>query len=60
MDDQSVWDKIIEGDVDALRILHDKYYFQMWLWASKYIRDESLAEELVSDCFIKFGTTAKT
>lgn len=53
MDDQSVWDKIVEGDVDALRILHDKYYSQMWLWASKYTRNESLAEELVSDCFIK-------
>jgi len=53
MDDQSVWNKIVEGDVDALRILHDKYYHPMWLWASKYTRNDSLAEELVSDCFIK-------
>jgi RNA polymerase sigma-70 factor (ECF subfamily) len=53
MDDQSVWNKIAEGDADALRILHNKYYHSMWLWTSKYIRNELLAEELVSDCFIK-------
>ncbi len=53
MDDQNIWSKIINGDVDALRILHDKYYYQMWLWASKYTRNEALAEELVSNCFIR-------
>jgi RNA polymerase sigma-70 factor (family 1) len=53
MDDQNIWGKIMNGDVDALRILHDKYYYQMWLWASKYTRNETLAEELVSDCFIR-------
>ena len=53
MDDQNIWGNVVNGDVDALRILHDKYYYQMWLWASKYTRDKTLAEELVSDCFIK-------
>lgn len=53
MDDQSAWRKIVDGDVEALRILHDKYYHPMWLWAVKYTRNKSLAEELVSDCFIK-------
>jgi len=53
MDDQDIWGKIVNGDVDALRILHDKYYYQMWLWACKYSRNETLAEELVSDCFIR-------
>jgi len=53
MDDQNIWCRIVNGDVDALRILHDKYYYPMWLWASKYSRNETLAEELVSDCFIR-------
>lgn len=53
MDDQNIWGKIENDDVDALRILHDKYYYPMWLWASKYTRNETLAEEFVSDCFIR-------
>jgi len=53
MDDQSIWSKIVSGDVVALRNLLDKYYYQLWLWASKYTCDEALAEELVADCFIK-------
>jgi RNA polymerase sigma-70 factor (ECF subfamily) len=53
MDDQNIWGKIVEGDVDALKVLHEKYYYQMWLWASKCTRNKTLAEELVSDCFIK-------
>jgi RNA polymerase sigma-70 factor (ECF subfamily) len=53
MDDQLIWGKIVNGDVVALRILHDKYYYQLWLWASKYTHNETLSEELVSDCFIK-------
>lgn len=53
MDDQSTWKKIVDGDVNALRQLHDRYYHGLWLWAVKNTRNESLAEELVSDCFIK-------
>jgi len=53
MTDQDIWGKIVNGDVGALRILHDKYYHPMWLWASKYAGNKTLAEELVSDCFIR-------
>lgn len=53
MDDQNIWSKIVEGDVNALKVLHEKYYYQMWLWASKCTRNKTQAEELVSDCFIK-------
>lgn len=59
MDDQQIWNKIINGDVDALRILHDKYYYQMWIWSSKYTRNQTLSEELVSDCFIKLWDRRK-
>ena len=52
-DDQSIWGKVVNGDVLAFRNLHSKYYYQLWLWASKCTHDEMLAEELVSDCFIK-------
>lgn len=53
MSDQQIWDKIVSGNVEALRLLHDKYYYRMWLWASKYTHSDVLAEELVSDCFLK-------
>ena len=53
MDDLSAWKKIADGDAKALRHLHDRYYHGLWLWAVKCTRNESLAEELVSDCFIK-------
>lgn len=52
-DDQLIWNKIVEGDVNALRQLHDKYYYQLLLWANKHVQGSDLAEELVSDCFIK-------
>lgn len=53
MSDVDIWGKIVAGDVTALRVLHDKYYHHLWLWISKYTRDKSLADELVSDCFIR-------
>lgn len=53
MNDVDIWGRIVTGDVTALRVLHDKYYPHLRLWISKYTRDKSLADELVSDCFIK-------
>ena len=52
MIDQQIWSKIVESDVSALSILHDKYYYQLWLYARQITKDESIADELVSDCFI--------
>ena len=51
--DQHIWEGIVGGDVNALRRLHDKYYNQLWLWARNFIHDKTVAEEIVSDCFIK-------
>lgn len=53
MSDLHIWGRIVAGDVAALRVLHDKYYHLLWLWISKYTQDQTLADELVSDCFIK-------
>lgn len=53
MGDQLIWDRIVSGDVVALRMLHDKYYHQLWLWANKFTLNGPQAEELVADCFIK-------
>ncbi|MDD4756160.1 MAG: sigma factor [Prolixibacteraceae bacterium] len=54
MEDTKLWENIRKGDKGALKILHKKYYHQMYLYTAKSTgSDASLAEELVSDCFIK-------
>ena len=54
MEDLDLWHKIKKGNKQALKKLHNKYYYQMCLFAIKSTNGNSgLAEELVSDCFIK-------
>lgn len=53
MNDQLIWSKITDNDVGALRVLHDKYYYLLWLCARKITLCDSIAEEIVSDCFIR-------
>lgn len=60
MGDQQIWDRIVSGDVVALRILHDKYYYQLWLYANNFTHDGPLAEELVADCFFKLWDRRKS
>jgi RNA polymerase sigma-70 factor (family 1) len=54
VEDSFLWKDIKRNDKKALRKLHEKYFYQMCLYASKTVHENSgLAEELVSDCFIK-------
>ncbi len=59
INDQHIWNGIVQGDVNSLRRLHDKYYHQLWLWACRYVQDKTVNEELVSDCFIKLWDNRK-
>ena len=52
-DDLTVWKNIRNGDTRALKVLHDRYYFQMYFYATKLYHNQSGLEEAVSDCFIK-------
>lgn len=61
MEDSAIWKEIKHNDKKALRKLHDRYFHQMYLYASKSTNgNEGLAEELVSDCFIKLWENRKT
>lgn len=51
--DQVVWENIRSGNVGSLRMLHDRYYFQLCQFANRFLKDMTVAEELVSDCFVK-------
>lgn len=54
MEDLDLWKNIKDGNKTALKKLHSKYFHQMCLYAIKSTHGNTpLAEELVSDCFIK-------
>jgi RNA polymerase sigma factor (sigma-70 family) len=55
-DDLSLWKNIRNGDPRSLKTLHDRYYYQMRLYAIKIYHNKSELEEAVSDCFIKLWT----
>ncbi len=60
MDDNYLWRDIKQGDRQALKKLHGKYFHPMCFYAARSIRGNScLAEELVSDCFIKLWENRK-
>src|SRR5690606_36822226 len=49
-----IWEGIKRGDKAALKILHNRYFQQMCLYAVRSLQNSTgLAEELVDDCFIK-------
>lgn len=63
MKDIYLWKYIKEGDKEALKKLHEMYFHQMYLYAAKSTIDTNdtngVAEELVSDCFIKLWENRK-
>lgn len=55
-DDLSLWKNIRSGDTRSLKVLHDRYYYQMRLYANKLYHNQNELDEAVSDCFIKLWT----
>lgn len=60
MEDLDLWKNIKAGNKGALKKLHNKYFYQMCLYAIKSTDgNTALAEDLVSDCFIKIWEQRK-
>ncbi len=55
-DDLTLWENIRNGDTQALKVMHDRYYYQMYLYAIKLYHNQTGLDEAVSDCFIKLWT----
>jgi len=55
-DDLTLWKNIQNGDTRALKVLHDRYYYQMYLYAKRLYHNQNGLEEAVADCFIKLWT----
>jgi RNA polymerase sigma-70 factor (family 1) len=58
VEEKNLWTEIQRGNKAALKQLHNKYYHQMHLYAAKSI-SSGMAEEMVSDCFIKLWESRK-
>ena len=58
-EDLKIWEKIRNGDALAMKVLHDRYYYQLFLYAKKISNHPSILDEAVSDCFIKLWTRRK-
>lgn len=58
--DQSLWEKIRTGDVNALRDLHERYFMPLCLFARKSVKQMPVSEELVSNCFLRLWESRKT
>ena len=59
VDDLTLWTNIRNGDTKALKVLHDRYYYQMCLYAKKIYHLQNGLDEAVSDCFIKLWMKRK-
>jgi len=55
-EDMKLWEKIRNGDTQALKMLHDRYYYQLYLYAKKLYHNQYGLDEAVADCFIKLWT----
>ena len=54
VEEKHLWTEIKRGEKFALQQLHNRYFHQMYLYAAKSVPNSNgLAEELVSDCFIR-------
>ncbi len=55
-EDLKLWERIKAGDTLALKMLHERYYYQLYFYAQKSFHNEEGIDEAVSDCFIKLWT----
>jgi len=50
--DNELWSQVTTGDGDAFVLLYNRYSRQLFKTASFYLKDSSLAEEIVHDVFV--------
>ncbi len=59
MDDNQLYQEVKKGNREALGILFDKYYERLGHFSLQFSIPKEIAEELVSDVFIKFWQKCK-
>ena len=59
-DEKTIFPRIRDGDREAFRSLFDTYYASLCHYASHYLNDDSLSEEVVQELFVKLWEKRKT
>jgi RNA polymerase sigma-70 factor (ECF subfamily) len=57
--DQYILKKIRAGDKSGFRVLFDQYYKRLYLYATSYLEDQFVAEDIVQDIFISMWENRK-
>jgi RNA polymerase sigma-70 factor (ECF subfamily) len=52
-DDKELYLKLKEGNEQAFKVLFQKYYSPMCHFASQFLKDSEMAEEIVQDMFVR-------
>jgi RNA polymerase sigma-70 factor, ECF subfamily len=60
IDDKTIFRKIRDDDQVAFKSLFDTYYASLCHYASHYLNDDSLSEEVVQELFVKLWEKRKT
>ncbi|HKI90120.1 MAG TPA: sigma factor, partial [Draconibacterium sp.] len=58
--DKILFEKINKNDVKAFETLFHRYYKSLCLYAAKIIKNDSAAEEIVQDLFVKLWEKRNT
>jgi len=56
--EQYLIESVKSGDKKAFAFLFSRYYADMWKYARNLVKDDSTAEDLVMDVFVRFWETA--
>jgi RNA polymerase sigma-70 factor (ECF subfamily) len=57
--DSDLIQRLVEGDLNALGDLYDKYRLQVYHTALAITRDQQAAEDILQECFLKVNTYAR-
>jgi len=60
IDDKTIFRKIRDGDQAAFKSLFDTYYASLCHYASHFLNDDSLSEEVVQELFVKLWEKRKS
>ena len=53
MDDQQIIDAFVKNRRDGIRALFERYYRPLVIYASNLIHDDTMAEDLVQEFFVR-------
>lgn len=54
-EDSALWRRIVDGDIDALGVLYDRYYPSLLNYGLKFIADREFVKDAVHDLFVRVG-----